>query len=87
MTEQKKNKPAQTFRMGAVKATVWANTTDDGKTFYSVTFSRGYKKGDEWKDTDSFGRDDLPKVEKLAGQAYAWIFEQSAKKATDEGEE
>ena len=41
-----------------------------------MNFSRGYKKGDEWKDTDSFGRDDLPKVEKLAGQAYAWIFEQ-----------
>lgn len=86
MSENKKNKPAQTFRMGAVKATIWANETAEGKTFYSVTFSRGYKKGDEWKESDSFGRDDLPRVEKLAAQAYAWIFAESAKKPTTEDE-
>lgn len=80
-------KPAQTFRMGAVKATIWANQVDD-KTFYGVTFSRGYKdkKTDEWKDSDSFGRDDLPRIEKLAALAYAWIFAESAKKPTTEDE-
>jgi len=29
-------------------------------------------------DTDSFGRDDLPLLSKLADQAYTFIFEQLA---------
>jgi len=86
MAEQKKNKPVQTFRMGTVKASVWANQSAD-KTFYSVTFSRGYKddKG-EWHDTDSYGRDDLPRIEKLAAKAYEWIFAETAKKNAEEAE-
>lgn len=83
---EKKNKPAATFRMGTVKATVWANEAN-GKTFYSVTFSRGYKdEAGKWHDADSFGRDDLPRVEKLAAKTYEWIFAESAKKNAEDAE-
>lgn len=82
-------KPVQNFRLGSVKAAVWANKTDDGKTFYNVTFIRGYKdeKG-EWHDTDSFGRDDLPLIAKLADQAHTWIYaEQAKERAAQKAEE
>jgi hypothetical protein len=81
--------PVQSFRLGNVKAAVWANKTGEGKTFHNVTFSRGYKdeKG-EWHDSDSFGRDDLPLVAKVADQAHTWIFAEQAKNRanTDEAQ-
>jgi hypothetical protein len=40
-----------------------------------VTFARLYKDGDDWKQTESFGRDDLPLVAKVADQAHTWIYE------------
>jgi hypothetical protein len=43
-----------------------------------VTFTRLYKdESDQWKDSTSFGRDDLPLLAKLADQVHSWIFEQT----------
>ena len=67
-----KNKPVHDIRLGAIKAAIWANQTPKG-TRYSVTFTRLYKDGDQWKRSESFGRDDLPLIEKVANQAYLWI--------------
>ena len=41
-----------------------------------MTFTRIFKDGDQWKSSDSFGRDDLPLVMKVADMAHSWIFEQ-----------
>ena len=49
--------------------TLWANDTKVGVR-YGVTFQRLYKDGEEWKTTDSFGRDDLPLVAKVADMAH-----------------
>ena len=65
--------PSAKFRMGRITATVWENQSDKGPWF-STTILRSYKDGDDWKTTSSFGRDDLPLVEKVAAQAHAWIF-------------
>ena len=72
-----KQKPAHEVRLGLIKAAIWANETDNGKR-YNVTVCRLYKDGDEWKQSDSFGRDDLPLVAKVLDQAHTWIFEQAA---------
>jgi len=32
--------------------------------------------GEDWKTTDSFGRDDLPLAGKVLDMAHTWIFEQ-----------
>jgi len=40
-----------------------------------VTFARIYKDGDTWKDSDSFGRDDLPKLILAAQKAYESLFQ------------
>jgi hypothetical protein len=68
------NKPVQNLRLGALQAAVWANQ-HEGRTYYNVTFTRSYKDGDEWKESDSFGRDDLLALSKLADQAHTWIHE------------
>ena len=43
---------------------------------FNVTFERSYKDGEEWKTTNSFGRDDLLKLAKLADEAHSWITRQ-----------
>lgn len=42
---------------------------------HNVTLRRLYKRDDEWKSTDSFGRDDLLLIGKVASEAQNWIFE------------
>ena len=68
------NKPADEIRIGRIKATIWANGTED-EPRYNVTFSRLYKDGDSWKSTQSFGRNDLLVLAKIADQAHSRIFE------------
>ena len=67
-------KPISEVRIGRVKATIWPNGTD-GRTRHNVTFSRLYKNGDEWKNTQSFSRNDLLLLAKVADQAHSRIFE------------
>ena len=69
------NKPIETLRDGAIKATIWKNTSDKGD-FYSVDIVRGYKdQQDNWKDTHSFSGAELLRVANLAQQAYNRIQE------------
>lgn len=71
---KQKQQPVHEIRLGAVKAAIWENETSVGIR-HNVTVSRLYKEGDEWRNTDSFGRDDLPLVAKVVDQAHSWIFE------------
>ena len=78
--------PVKTFRLGRIKAAVWENEADR-KTFYNVTFARTYvDDAKNYHDTDSFGRDDLPLVAKLADQAHTFIFERLAEGKADQSE-
>ena len=70
-----KQQPAHEIRMGAIKATIWENQTTVG-TRHNVTVSRIYKDSDEWKQTESFGRDDLQLLGKVIDIAHTWIFQQ-----------
>ena len=67
-------KPVDEIRIGRVKATVWKNGTE-AQPRYNVTFSRLYKDGDHWKSTQSFGRNDLLVLAKVADQAHTRIFQ------------
>ena len=44
---------------------------------YNVTVHRLYKDGDDWKQTASFGREDLPLVAKVVDMAHTWTYEQA----------
>ncbi len=74
-TETKATRPVHEIRLGLIKGAIWANTTREGVMF-NVTFERSYKDGEEWKTTNSFGRDDLLKLAKLADEAHSWITRQ-----------
>lgn len=69
------NKPIQTIRLGAIKAAIWENNFGE-TTRYSVSLCRLYKDGEQWKTTESFGRDDLLLLAKVADQAHSWICDQ-----------
>ncbi len=71
-----KKRPVHEIRMGRIRAAIWPNQTEAGVR-HNVTVSRLYKDGDEWKDTTSFGRDDLPLVAKVCDLAHTWIYNQS----------
>ncbi len=67
-------KPISEVRIGRVKAAIWPNETE-GRTRHNVTFSRLYKDGDQWKSTQSFSRNDLLLLAKVADLAHSRIFE------------
>ena len=62
MSTSSKARPVHEIRIGRIKAAIWGNETQNG-TRHNVSLSRIYKDGDEWKDSTSFGRDDLPLVD------------------------
>lgn len=70
-----KAKPVHEVRFGAIKAAVWKNETEGGPR-YNVTFTRLYKDADQWRTTESFGRDDLLLLGKVADVAHTWICQQ-----------
>ena len=81
---KQKEKPSHEVRIGAIKAAIWKNDTASGVR-YNVTFSRLYKDkdDDQWKSTDSFGRDDLLALGKVADTAHTWIHQQGQEREPD----
>lgn len=67
-----KSRPVQEIRLGAIKAAIWKNETENGFR-YNATFERLYRDGESWKSTGSFGRDDLLVLAKVADQVHTWI--------------
>ena len=84
MSTDTKTRPVHELRLGRIRAAIWANETQNG-TRHNVTVSRIYKDGDAWKDSTSFGRDDLPLVGKVLDRCHSWIFEQSGSAANGNG--
>lgn len=67
-------RPTQEFRLGRIRAAIWENETDNGVR-HNVTISRLYKTDDgEWKDSTSFGREDLLLVAKVMDRCHTWIY-------------
>ena len=78
--------PVKTFRLGRIKAAVWENEADQ-KKFFNVTFARTYvDDAKNYHDTDSYGRDDLPLVAKLADLAHTFIFERLAELKSEQSD-
>jgi hypothetical protein len=79
-----RDKPIHDIRMGAVKVAIWRNETQNGVR-YNSTFSKIYRDGNEWKTTESFGRDELLVLAKVADQAHSWIYAQSLEDREENG--
>ena len=75
-----KTKPVHEVRLGHIKAAVWRNETENGVR-YNATFSRLFRDGEQWKSTESFGRDDLLVLGKVADETHSWICAQTQEQA------
>ena len=81
-------KPIDTIRLpGGLKATIWLNTTEKGKTFASTEISRTYKTEKGFGDSNSFGQDDLLKVARLAELAFDRITQIKAAEKSQGGDQ
>lgn len=75
------NQPAHEIRLGRIKAVIWMNKTESGLRL-NTTISKVYriaeddrKSGDDgWRETQSFAREDLLLVAKVADMACTWIY-------------
>ena len=79
-------KPAHVVRYGNLKGAIWRNIVDNGnasRPMYNVTFTRSYRDGEEWKDSGSFGSDDLLLLAKIANDCHSWIHGQRSRDAND----
>jgi hypothetical protein len=74
------NRPIQEFRHRRIRATVWKNNAANG-TMYAVTITRAFKQGEEWRDSHSFGYDDVLIVAKLMYDAHSFISMARAREA------
>lgn len=71
------NRPANELRFGSIKVVIWQNESRNGP-MYNVTVSRLYREGETWKESHSFGHDDLPVLALALQDAYFWIHNQDA---------
>lgn len=66
-------KPIHKIKVGSVQASIWLQTPENGEPFYTVTFSRSYKKGDEWKTSHSFSIEHLEFLTDASIDAKQWM--------------
>lgn len=72
MSKSNCNVPVQTLRKRRIKAAIWENTGPKG-VFYTVTITRSFKQGEQWRDSHSFGHNELLVVAKLMYDAHTVI--------------
>jgi hypothetical protein len=65
--------PVSKISIYPVSAAIWKNEGSKG-SFYSVTFERTYKDGDQYKSSSSFTSDHLLTVAKIADIAHSEIL-------------
>ncbi len=72
-----KQRPVHEVRLANVKAAIFENQTQNNGIRYGISLQRLYKdEQGKWDSTATFGRDELPIVEKVCHQVYLWIHEQ-----------
>lgn len=81
--EHSSNAPVYSVRHRALKAAVWRNESENGP-FFNTTLSRSYKDGEVWKESGSFGYDDLLIVAELLRSCYGFISREMAKPNNEE---
>ena len=75
-TKNERENQLHEVRLGAIKAAIWRNKTESGDTRFSVKLCRIYKDGEAWKSSQSYNRDDLLLLAKVADQVHSWIHQQ-----------
>jgi len=69
-------KPVKVFNCGPVKAAIWADSRIVNNVMvevHSIRIDKSYKDGEEWKHTNTFNVEDLPKVSVVAMEIYRFL--------------
>ena len=66
--------PIHSIRFGYIKASIWQNQTKAGDR-HNVTLTRLFRDGDQWRESNHFGRDDLLLLAKVVDMAHTWIVQ------------
>ena len=78
MASPKSNKPVAQFRARGVSASVFVNSNEEKKEWYSITLSRVYNAGTDKKpdlqNTNSFNENDLPLIEVVSRKAFDYCL-------------
>ena len=70
-----KNKPVHQVRIGRIKAAVFENGDDAPR---KVQFQALYKdEEDKWQGSQSFTREDLPLLIKVADRVHSYLYEKN----------
>ena len=71
--------PIDHVRLGSISAAIWSNPTENGPR-YGVTIERLYRdpQSGDWRSSQTFGRDDLLVLAKVADRAHTRIHELQA---------
>ena len=70
------NKPVQSFRLGSISSSVFANNGDSDSTFHTITLQRSYKDGNKTRYDSSFTMRDLPAAKRCLELAQSWVEQQ-----------
>jgi len=72
-----KRPPDREFRAGAIRASIWGEEAEqDGRTYtrHTVKIEKRYRDDrNEWKSTQYFFPNDLPRLALVASKAYEYV--------------
>ena len=87
MTQQANAAPIKEFRAGTVSASVWRNEVErNGATVvrHSIRIQKRFRQDDgEWKNTDYFFPEDLPKLQLVATKAFEFVSLKESEENSD----
>lgn len=70
------DQPFERIRLGTIQAAIWRNQDREGNVRFNTTIERIYLDDkNDWQSTNSFGRDELLLVAKVADLANTKVFE------------
>lgn len=71
-------KPVKKIRVGTLSATIWENTSSEGKKFPNIHLERSYKdKEGKWQQTKSLRQSDLPAASLVLNEAFRYLLNQT----------
>jgi len=87
MTQQTSTAPIKVIRAGGISASVWKDEVEkDGATVvrHSVRIQKRFRQDNgEWKNTDYFFPEDLPKLQLVAAKAFEYISMKASEGSSD----
>jgi hypothetical protein len=85
--KQETNKPIVRYRMGAVHASLFRNTSDRGGEYYTLSVENRYQKDGEWRSTNTYLGHELSHLQEVVTAAQATIQEEIQKRGNGKDQE